>query len=366
MSDAPVNAKFCWRCGNRVKAEQDRCWYCNAVVNRTIRPPRNCPVCGEVVAQEARKCPHCHEWLDGVERAAPREAVAPQQITFIIDKAVIQGDKPIQLLGGRPVPESLARLLSRDTIKAIENARPELLDQQGVKALPMSAVPPPQETDYTEEAPARESEPSKTPALPAPSRKTGKSSGLIRSESAPPASLDQPAKHHPPAKLMGALEKAGDLIFGALEKSAVPEEKPKAAEAPTTPNTETRYGRCVSCGVEVLADDYFCHRCGTPLRHKPKAAHKKRRVDIGPPSLGLYLFSALVTAAMFLMALYGPDHLPDLGIEFPRLLTWTLGGVSFLLVLSGILRRRTLMNLVVGLVMLAIWAGITYLALSWS
>ncbi|MFP4381507.1 MAG: hypothetical protein ACLFUS_13480 [Candidatus Sumerlaeia bacterium] len=355
MSPENPTPKFCWRCGNRVKSKMDRCWYCNAVVNRTIRPPAYCPFCGEAVNPEAKKCPHCHEWLDGREKSAESRQQAPN-ITFMIDKAVINGNEPVKLVGGQAVPQNVARVLSDQTRQAIESGQPALIDQDGIKALPQPGSAGDEEEEEVIDA----------EVVPAqlPDKSGKKSSGaIVRSEGAAPARADQGTS---PAKAeKGLLSKLSDRFLEAFEPEAEPpiedlEAKPKSKEEELP-----KYRNCPACGTEVLGSDYYCFQCGTILRERPKQKRGgKRRVDLGPPPLGLYFMNAIFFAAILYFGLFGDRHIDaaESGYGLLEMIVLMLAGISLIIALTSIMRRRNLKNFFLGLIFLALWALVSLIA----
>ena len=134
MSEIGPETFYCFSCGKRVKRESptEQCWYCGAPTRRAIRPPRHCAFCDQPISHKAVKCRHCGEFLDG----RPGAGGAPTQITFVIDKAIFQGDAPVTLAPGQPLPEHVAAHLTDRTREAIRDAAPALIDQPGVRALP--------------------------------------------------------------------------------------------------------------------------------------------------------------------------------------------------------------------------------------
>ena len=121
--DAP-SVNYCYRCGRRVAARSESCYYCGSETGRTIRPPRRCPFCDMQIRSKAVKCPHCGEFLDGRREAERPAATASAQdprapnVTYVIDKAIITTPGEVQAAARGRVPAD--RALGEPSTPAIE------------------------------------------------------------------------------------------------------------------------------------------------------------------------------------------------------------------------------------------------------
>ena len=394
MTEIDTSVFYCFRCGNRVKRAEGNCWYCGAPNRRSVRPPRHCPFCGESIAQKAVKCPHCAEFLDGRARPTPvAPSGPPQQITFVIDKAVIQADKPLMLKGGGQIPPGLANLLSDQTVRAIQSNQPGLIDQEGVRALPMpraaaqaaASLPEAieQETEPADTLPAPGKGPAvgKGPAAPkgkAPFPESVRRGGtdLVRPDSTAPVVSSGKERALSLAKAGGtALAKAGgsalakltDRLMGAMESPTAP--PPTAAPTaateagPLDAEEVQLYRTCTVCGNELLADDNYCFHCGVVQRKIEKSGKPPMRV--GGNTFPIFVLCVLLLAGMVYLALFG-DRFKSFnlfGRPIRDVLQAAFSGFTFLLLAAAFFIRRTSVNQIAVLVFLVIWGLVSLVAL---
>jgi predicted nucleic acid-binding Zn ribbon protein len=386
MTEIDTSVFYCYRCGNRVKRAEGNCWYCGAPNRRSVRPPRHCPFCGLEITQKAVKCPHCAEFLDG--RARPAQVVPsgpPQHITFVIDKAVIQADKPLMLEGGGRIPPGLANLLSDQTVRAIQSNQPGLIDQEGVRALPMPRAAA-QAAASLPEAIEQETEPAN--ALPAPGKGPAAGEGkapfpasvrrggtdLVRPESTAPVVSSGKERALSLAKAGGtALAKAGgsalakltDRLMGAMESPTAPPPTavPTAEAGPLDAEEVQLYRICTVCGNEVLADDNYCFHCGVVQRKIEKSGKPPMRV--AGNTFPIFLLCVLLLGGMVYLALFG-DRFKSFGL-FGRpirdVLQAAFSGFTFLLLAAAFFIRRTTPNQIAVIVFLVIWGLVSLAAL---
>jgi hypothetical protein len=303
MSDAQTQTEvlYCYRCGKRVKrnAMSGGCWYCSAPIRRHVRPPRKCPFCSQHIAHDAIKCHHCGEFLDG--RPGNADGGAPRQITFVIDKAVIQGDQPLMLQGGGDMPENVARLLTQRTVEAIRSGEPSLIDQEGVKA------------------------------LPAPE---GGGGAMVPAE----YSL-APVDRRALAPVSGP----------ALDLEASPTDL-----LTTTNDDEGKYRQCKTCETEILVEDNYCFHCGGLQRKE--AAGPRRMPNLADPSNAPYLLLSLFFMAVFLYLGREVETLTFRDMAYPTAYAvWGLASVSLLLIGGAFIRRKTLVHRALTLVVFLLW-----------
>jgi len=388
MTEIDTSVFYCYRCGNRVKRAEGNCWYCGAPNRRSVRPPRHCPFCGERIAQKAVKCPHCAEFLDGRARPTPvTPSGPPQQITFVIDKAVIQADKPLMLEGGGQIPPGLANLLSDQTVRAIQSNQPGLIDQEGVRALPMPRAAA-QAAASLPEAIEQETEPAD--ALPAPGKGPAAGKGkapfpesvrrggtdLVRPDSTAPVVASGKERALSLAKAGGtALAKAGgsalakltDRLMGAMESPTAP--PPTAAPTaateagPLDAEEVHLYRICTVCGNEVLADDNYCFHCGAVQRKIEKSGKPPMRV--AGNTFPIFVLCVLLLGGMVYLALFGDRFKSfDLfGRPIRDVLQAAFSGFTFLLLVAAFFIRRTTPNQIAVIVFLAIWGLVSLAAL---
>jgi len=275
---------YCRHCGRGVATTHDKCMYCGGRLRRGA-DTKPCPFCAERVRADALKCRYCGEFIDGREtpaaEAAARPASAPPaggagyvgptnvQI-FVIDRALVNAGHDIQVPGGAALPVDLAQRLPRDTVRAIETNRPDLLPAGRVRALPPPQADGPEMVDV-------QARPVDEPAGPAP----------------PVYALPAPEPAGPLSRKELALRIArevGKWTLWALHKLAVylwaftkwvaietrhgwigyrerqAERKRAAFEAKAAEEAKRERalaaGDCPYCSVEVHPMDLFCYHCG--------------------------------------------------------------------------------------------------------
>jgi hypothetical protein len=360
-----IEVLYCYRCGKHVKRDGGKCWYCSAPTRRVIRPPRKCPFCDEEIGAKAIKCPHCGEFLDGRERTgAQTERTGPAQVVYVIDKAIIQGEKPLLLQGGGQVPPQVARMLSDQTVEAIRSNNPALIDQPGVKALPapanspididaeeVSALPGARRAESMGEpgtashAPPSEASHRKEPDS---GRQADRDLPVRRQETLAPAPLPEAAsatQQITRALVRGAgyaLAKAGHWAYEALQS--------RAGEAEVISDAEESdpYLICTFCHTEVLKADNYCFHCGVLLRGGAARPDIKIEEPRKPTGAILIIAAFLTGAFVYLRKFAGP--LP--GFEFGAPLT---AGLALLLLVAAFFRRRTSANQISVIVLVALW-----------
>jgi hypothetical protein len=240
-----------------------------------------------MIPSEAVKCRHCGEFVDG-RPAVTQAAAPPQQIVFIVDRALL-GDArggAYRLLPGRPVPADIARQLSAPTVRAIETNQPRLLDDPRVRALPAPGG------DYADDDYAgggvidvqAEATPASGPRAPSGAGLGAGEGGRMllpgASREVVPASRSGalPAR---PGDLAGAPvgRGSGGLLatFGRFLMRTAPgaRSRAQAADDAIDVKPEERYRACVKCGTEILSSDNFCYHCGSQ--------YHEAKVDLGSP-----------------------------------------------------------------------------------
>ncbi|NQU45045.1 hypothetical protein HQ520_17305 [bacterium] len=335
---SPSDTLYCYRCGKRVKRGRGNCWYCNAPTEREIRPSRHCPFCDNIVAQKALKCHHCGEFIDGVTREQVQAATGhATHVTFVIDKAVIQGDQPLHLEGGHQVPPEFARLLSPQTVQAIQNNRPNQVDQKGVQALPA-----PEKSRKVRDVQALPDESHK--ALPGPRENSG-TGAIVRRDEHLPATREEKQGFSVTRAASHALAKLTDRVIEAVDQKPEPPESPEPPPAPEIPKKETSpYANCVVCGTEILREDSYCFHCGTAQRKHKSSAGKKRILD--SKSTGA-IFGATVVILLLQAVLVWQAPVLERFDPFEGRLGFpiALGGLfGILLMIWAFFRQRTVLN----------------------
>ena len=360
---------YCYQCGKHVKRDGEKCWYCSAPTRRTIRPPRHCPFCDEVIGFKAIKCPHCGEFLD--ENKRPVVQQPPNQIIYVIDKAVIQGEQPLTLSGGSPVPPNVARRLSHQTLKAIRTNDPRLIDQTGVRALPAP--------EYAISAADDDRIIDITPSQGTGSRAVSEQRQLVKAKTKP-SSIEEkqnklirrgetndvvPVEEQTLAgaitrvifKTTGtAIAKMGQFAYDALT------EKPPKKETAKPPTEEDRYRICKLCATETLATDNYCFHCGVLMTERAASQKVEFYEPGGPSSAGLFFVSFLLIAAFVTLSL-----MPVLKAfqEGPvAYLAPGMAGLALTLIIIAFFRRRTSGNQIITIVFFLLWlASVLYVFL---
>ena len=275
---------YCRHCGRGVATTRDKCMYCGGRLRRGADTKR-CPFCAEQVRVDAVKCRYCGEFVDGREppekEAAARLASAPPpggpgfvgptnvQI-FVIDRAVVNAGRDIQVPGGAALPVDLAQRLPRDTVRAIEANRPDLLPAGPVRALPPPPAAGPEIVDV-EAKPVDEPAGSPSPvyALPAPepagplsrkelalciAREVGKwTLWALHKLGVYLWAFTKWVANESRHGWIGYRERRAERRQAAFEANAAEEAKKERARAA---------GDCPYCSVEVHPMDLFCYHCG--------------------------------------------------------------------------------------------------------
>lgn len=347
---ANTEVLYCYRCGKHVKREAGKCWYCSAPTRRTIRPPRRCPFCDEEIGAKAIKCPHCGEFLDG--RPSTSNSGAVQQVFFLIDKAIIQGNQPMMLQGGAAVPPEVARRLSAQSLQAIQSNNPGLLDQPGIKALPQPAGA------MAEASPVDECQ-NLLPLEP----KSGGGSDLVRSSSSVPAiparSEETPIEERSLTAFQSAgrsLVRAGEYAIGRLLGTGRKRDllQPQDGEI----YEESRYAECPSCHTELLSSDNYCFHCGMLQRSESVEKRTLPRRS-GRPVGGILLISALLIGIL----IWGGERLDAVSsYRFGTYLKPSMAILSLLLLISAFFRNRKSLSQILVLALLVAWIAAAILA----
>jgi hypothetical protein len=282
----------------------------------------------------------------------------------MIDKAVIQGERPLMVEGGGAVPPEVARLLTRQTADAIRENNPALIDQEGVRALPAptaragqgmgsagSATAVPLEVEIVEEeAPAAGSAAyGASSSANLPVRREG---AVVPRETLPERSTGGDIARALVRGAGFALSKAGQLAHHALAHHEAVEPQAK----PAGDSEEDRYATCKFCGTEVLRSDNYCYHCGVLLRGE--AAQSSIRIQQPRQStLGILVFSVLLMAAL----VYIKKGMPQLSSAL-SFLPPALAILSLLLLVGAFFRKRTILNQFLVIVLLVAWLAALYVA----
>jgi hypothetical protein len=346
---------YCYRCGKRVKREPGRCWYCDAPNRRgSVRPARHCSFCHEVIAQKAIKCPHCREFLDGRPSA---EGGTHQHITFNVDKAVFQGDKPPAIqgtatamddenqgygYGGGPQVGGGGAGRGRGALSGGGEGRPGALPGGGLGRLSgrsQRALPAPDDEEQQYDASGA--------LIPLPDH----------SPTRPPMPLarrDDRAPARPPMPLARRDDRAVGAALPA--GSRYPLEAVPAAPAPDA--EESRYAICPVCQTEIFSSDNYCFHCGT-LQHRESRRDARRRLArLEPRGMSNAAHYALSVALMGGAIFESRRHLDvPLGtfVITPAQAVGGLAVVAFLLLVDALLRRRLWRSWIVTLIFFGVW-----------
>ncbi len=313
----PRQVRYCYECGHKVDASRPSCWYCGTETRRTVRPAPKCVFCGSEIPAGALKCRHCGEWLDG----RPREAAPPSQVVFVVDRTLLGAGGDLQLLAGRPVPPDIANRLDARTVRAIEQGRPELVEERGVRALPAPAGA----NEIIDLEPQPPTEPQRGLVRRTPERPAG--GPLARRENLPEA------------------RRAPEQTALTRGEPALPPRRGKAPAADDALDVEggDHYRICETCATEILASDNYCYHCRHKYRQSQMELHIERRRSLRDNRLLYYAAAALIAvtaAAPHLLPLLPPGLI---GVE-PGLLRLGAAAGAMLLALLGLLRRRGILS----------------------
>lgn len=364
-----VEVIYCYRCGKHVKRDGNKCWYCSATTRRVIRPPRKCSFCDEEIGHKAVKCPHCGEFLDGrPKNEQPQADKPPLQIFYVIDKALIQGDRPLMLRGGETVPPEVARSLTHRTLEAIHSNNPQLVDQAGVRALP---APGARSSFGAIDAELVESDSPVADSTRLIDLKTSSKSmqapniPVRRQEGKMAPAADQTWSGQMTRALVRgagyALTQAGHTAYHLIKGA---ESEPEAKPQPPVSSGEDRYLTCKFCQTETLRGDNYCFHCGSMLGSeavKPKLDATRMMSDQTSNS-GLLIFAAAIAVGLILLKMSGlalGDFVP--GGEW---IAPALTGFCPLLLLRAYFRRRTFLTALLVLLLGALWLGAAFYSFS--
>lgn len=341
---ANAEVLYCFRCGKHVKRDVGKCWYCSAPTRRTIRPPRRCPFCDEEIGPKAIKCPHCGEFLDG--RPSERSLGGTQQIFFLIDKAIIQGNQPIMLQGGAAVPAEVAQRLSAQSLQAIQSNNPGLLDQPGIKALPQPAAAFIEATPTT----AGVGDPPSQAPVDVDSHHLIPSSGNVPAIPAQAKESRSEERSLTVFQTAGrSLVRAGGYAIGRLLGTGSKRDRPEIQEGVI--GEESQYAECPSCHTELLASDNYCFHCGVLLRTEAVGRRPLPR-RTGKPVAGILLVSAILIGIL----VWGGGRLDAVSnYRYGAYLKPSLAAVSLLLLVAAFFRNRKSLSQIVVLGLLVAW-----------
>jgi hypothetical protein len=205
----------------------------------------------------------------------------------------------LHLLPGSPVPDPARRVLDAKTVRAIEEGKPDQIQEPGVRVLPAPLEGPalPALIEYKPVGEPTSGEIILRPTAQPPARAAA-AGGL-----APPAALPP---SHPLASLSGrpaslpALRKAAPLAPSKPKPAASP--KPDAA---VDAEVSDLYRICEACKTEILADDNFCYYCGMKYRRtyadeRRAAAERRRRFIKALWTLALLIVIAAIAVGGYL------------------------------------------------------------------
>jgi hypothetical protein len=271
--------RFCYECGSRIGVKLDACWYCATPVRRELHPEKRCPFCAEPIKRDAIKCRHCGEFVDGRPRA---EEQKPVNQIVVIDKEMLNALSDMRLLPGSPVPAEAREILDVETVRAIEDNRPEAIAQRGVRLLPGPAAPP-AVIDVTDGA-----------SVDATGRELVETKGRDRVEAK--YAVPPPPKAPPKPK------------------------PPKTAKSSVDVETKDIFRHCKNCSTEILASDNFCYYCGTQYRRtevdkRRAAAARLRKLKLAVKVVLLFVLLAVLGLVLFYLYLKGflPHQLLGMG-----------------------------------------------------
>ncbi len=320
MTSTGPEVRYCFRCGKRLGAQHDKCWYCGATTLRQIRPPRECPFCRYEIPHNALKCSHCGEFVDG--RVQAGTGSGGQTVNFVIDKAVFNGEKPMTLKGGMRPEENISSFLSDQTREAIRTGQPELIDQDGIQALPGPE-----------------------------SASNGEGTFAVERSGQFPA-----VREHIPSRYDGR-EVSSEIVD--VEPDDV--ELVDGEILGEDDTDDSKYATCGICGTEIMADDNYCFHCGS-LRKDPGKTKKSRRKlkRVAKKS------NISNSAYYFLIAAFGIG-IAVLGIFRPVAFTywaWEIRSgffiaiftpVSLLLIVAAYFRKRNFSSLLLTTLVTLFW-----------
>jgi hypothetical protein len=342
---------FCFKCGRRVDPSRTSCWYCGSTTRRTIRPPKKCSFCGSMIPSDAIKCRHCGEFLDGRKAEAPPPP--PTQIVYIVDRRLLQTTADRRLLPGEPIPREVALRLSGPTLRAIEQNRPELLDDPMVQALPapessaggtggkvldiggdVVARPGGEMIVGGRKRPAKES---------APEREDSSEALPARRQAEAPSRLEetpQQAGRGRGGLLMRMLGGIGRFLL-----RTAPGARPRPEAGPIDVEPEERYRNCGKCGTEILASDNYCFHCGMQYHQSKIDLKEEIRIERRVDNTGIYVLALILCAGLWWTA--GRRE------AVPPMTRPILAGATILLAAIGFFRKRTSVSQFVSLAIAA-------------
>ncbi|MBN1868919.1 hypothetical protein JW916_16705 [Candidatus Sumerlaeota bacterium] len=363
---AETEPNYCYRCGKHVrKGGLGACWYCHAPIRRAIRPARRCRYCDEEIGAKALKCPHCGEFQDegpssrDLRLAQLQARAQAAQITYVIDKAVIQGEQPLMLRGGQPVPPEVSPLLTQRTVRAIELNKPDMIDQQGIKALP---APKPVSPTADSAEPVVIDAASGGSAEGSARAEPGSAGGaLVRVD--PDKNLPALSDVGESSRPRSLLERLADFALSRFEEPTEPQGEPIQEMEPvdTEETEEAKYRECTVCHTEVLAQDSYCFHCGTTLRSESQQSRSSvRRPADGSSAAGRHFLSLFFMAGSLALNFVSFESLGlgEGGFEgIGHLAGAALLLATLAILLSTFWRRRTSASQLITLILLVAWLG---------
>lgn len=275
-------------------------------MQRTVRAPRRCPFCDELIRENAIKCRNCGEFLDDVERGGKGRDSGEKQPTFVIEKAVFQNE------GARPGGEGGPALIANSPAKRIEHSptkpaggQPALPNHGGASSAPTVTGGATEWGDET--VPASE--------VPRPSGISGVVSGMVSRTLLPILRPKGPGEaeklelaktetvRRPLAKREGgSLAKRDKAELARVASPATEPAKEKAAkgEASITVDVQGRnlHRKCGICATDIFTTDNYCFHCGQ------KYAHHQFRFRLRPSREVNWAVIAVVVACLVPHLLY--------------------------------------------------------------
>ena len=355
LPSSPI--RFCYHCGRRVNAGRETCWGCGKPTQRRIHPEQICPFCRREVPRGAVKCGHCGEWMDGREH---QPQAAPAQTVFVVDKTLTGAGEDYGLAGGQRVPLQIAQTLHPQTVRAIEQNRPELIHQQGVLALPSPSMLDARGSVVDEDDVIEGTivQISAAPGTQAPKSFAPGSRHSIRmitdaraGQSMPPmvggmSEMTRGAQARSLAAKTGLMLGRG---IGALARRIFSRrggqfQYDESVEAPITDRTMI----CDQCSTEVLVSDRYCYHCGRQFF----APGEKPQVRVEYPSnTGLFVAIVIVIGLLFALR---REMLP----EFFPFADLAAGALALLLCVAAFFRRRTFFSQFIAIVLAVLTAAV--------